>query len=228
MTNNFFRDCELEVLVFHLISLILLLIFFSRWIPTKKHRRFMAAFRKNAFFTLIDIISGASFLTLLIISSSLIISPRGHLSSLAYETPSLQMSGVVEAVDPKDYIWPVDYGYEDQFAAFIQVDKEVFFSHSARGVKEGDIISFSYFPNSHYMTKVAVVSTSSAYASDSAVKWYCVFARFGMLMSGGYLFIRLFFEAGREAEQKREELQKQVFPFADTPPQNRIRRKPKK
>lgn len=228
MTNNSFLDCELEVLVFHFISLILFLIYFSRWIPTKKRRHFMAEFRKNPFLTLIDIISGVTFLTLLTVSAYLIISPIGHLSSLEHETQSLQMSGEIEAIDSKDYIWPVDYGYEKEFAAFIQVDKELFFSPAARGIKTGDIINFSYYPNSHYITNIAVVSIPSANTSCPRIKWYCTLARFGILLSGGYLFVRLFFVVGQEAEQKREEMQKQVFPFSDTTPQNRIRRKSKK
>ena len=228
MTNISFRDSELEVLLFHFISLIFFLIYFSRWIPTKKHRHFMADFRKSTVFTLIDIVSGVTFLTLLIVSSSLIISPRGHLSALAHENQSLQMFGEVEAIEPKNYIWPVDYGYEDDFAAFIQVDKAIYFSPSAHGLKTGDTISFSCYSNSHYITNIAVVSTSSADTNYSTVKWYCALARFGILLSGSYLFVRLFFVAGREAEQKREEMQKQMFPFIDTSPQNRIRKNSRK
>lgn len=228
MTNDLYRNCELEVLFYHSLALIPLLIFCARWIPMKKFSRFAHELKRNPLIAILDAINATTFLLLIMASALLIILPVGHLSTLSQEMQPVRTYGKVERISPKGYIWPVDYDNEkgNGYGVYLHVNSQKFFSPTSAGICNGDIVYVSYLPDSSYILSIDIETASSLGESLVEMPWCFIFARYVLLLTGSYLAVRLFILLGQEAERKREELVRQRFPlFEDTPPQKSFLRR---
>lgn len=184
----------------HILCFLFFTVFYLRWLPRKKcgGSSFRAELEQHRAVVILDIICGVVFFALLILSLVLLLRHGAVFTEADSKTATLQ--GEVKGQWLRPYLLS-----PDSAGSYAIVEGKIFYLPMVKASLLNTDVYLTYLLNNNY-----VLSLHCNVVSDVALKlpWYLSVGRWAMLISGGYLALRLGAIACRECFQAKKQRDK--------------------
>lgn len=202
---------ESEALAKHILAFVFVLLYFSRWFPRKKRsiNSFRTEFEKNRVLLICDIVFGVLFISLLVVSTILLLSPQNVLSEKVSATAPVALRGEVSDQWLRPYLLaPSSAG------SYVIIGTKQLYIPQIKTSMIGMSSELMYLPKFGYAVRFESALSST---TELHYPWYLYAGRWFALLSGLYLAVRLGITIFKEgiAEKKQRDKTNPIAQFLD-------------